>query len=308
MKSNIVTRLKFWTCVRSYAPYFYSTTNLTIILNVQLTITRTKPTLISTLRCEKGNAYVNEWSIMQAKMPQRLKHWNCNNCSFMKGHKRSVARKLWLNHFLLWVSQLSLTTLAIITLDTGLCFKMHHSELHGKLLKSAYVIRYLARQLPSSCLRHLYFAYYHSHLVYGLAVWYPLISVASQNALLRLQKSLIRVISGAAYRAHTSPLFRENNILTLGDQLFVENCKLAHRVYNVVCAQPIRPFFKQLDAPLTLTRSGNLLVPKHKSRLLNKSFLCKTLLDWSTLPVEEKGSVNSKLLGKRLRKKITKKY
>ena len=54
-----------------------------------------------------------------------------------------------------------------ITLDCDLSFDAHFRVLLNKLLKSSYVIRSLARIMPTRCLRPLHFAYYHSNLMYG---------------------------------------------------------------------------------------------------------------------------------------------
>ena len=58
-----------------------------------------------------------------------------------------------------------------IYLDSNLSFIEHYSNLHTKLLKSAHVIKSLSKFVPEESLRVLYFAYYHSHLVYGLPIW-----------------------------------------------------------------------------------------------------------------------------------------
>ena len=63
----------------------------------------------------------------------------------------------------------------------------------------------------------LYFAIFHSHLTYGLPVW----GFANQGLLdniALLQKKALRIITSADYHAHTKPIMKQTNILSLTDQ------------------------------------------------------------------------------------------
>ena len=92
-----------------------------------------------------------------------------------------------------------------ITLDNSLGFVSHCDRLYSKLLRSSYVIRYLSHFLPSECLKVLYFAYFHSHLTYGLVVWFPLLKKSKQCLMSKMQKSIVRSIGRVLYRSHCMP-------------------------------------------------------------------------------------------------------
>jgi hypothetical protein len=63
----------------------------------------------------------------------------------------------------------------------------------------------------------LYFAIFHSHLTYGLPVWGSASKKLINNIAL-LQKRALRVITSAEFHAHTKPIMKETNILSLADQ------------------------------------------------------------------------------------------
>ena len=69
---------------------------------------------------------------------------------------------------------------------------------------------------PTSTLRSLYFSIFNSHLSFGLPVWGNADRILLDR-LINLQKKAIRAISFADFNAHTSPLFKKQEILTLTD-------------------------------------------------------------------------------------------
>ena len=68
-----------------------------------------------------------------------------------------------------------------------------------------------------SILRSLYFNLFDSHMTYGLPVWGNA-HVNNINRIKILQKKAVRAITNSDYTAHTSPLFKELNILKFDDQ------------------------------------------------------------------------------------------
>ena len=103
-----------------------------------------------------------------------------------------------------------------IILDDRLTWRIHINELCKKLGRTVGMLFKLRHQCNKRILRSLYFSLFESHLSYGLPVW------GSANQTLRqklslLQKKAIRAISFADFHAHTSPLFKDLNILKVDD-------------------------------------------------------------------------------------------
>ena len=59
---------------------------------------------------------------------------------------------------------------------------------------------------------NLYTSLFLSHINYGLLLWGTDIAKA-----FLLQKKMIRIITGSEYRAHSEPLFKASELLTIPD-------------------------------------------------------------------------------------------
>ena len=76
--------------------------------------------------------------------------------------------------------------------------------------------------LPLSALRTLYSSLVLPHLTYGIKLW-----GSSCAGVELIQKRAIRVITNSKYFAHTSPLFKQNELLKLTD-LYKYHCLNFH--------------------------------------------------------------------------------
>ena len=128
----------------------------------------------------------------------------------------------------------NVTTFKFLGLNVcaDLTFKHHYEIIRKKLLQSVFILRQLSQFLPLTCLRTLYYAYFHLHLTYCLIVCYPMLGRVNRDNLYKLQKRAIRIINGALPLQHCMPLFKSEGIVMINDQIFIENCKLIHRVVN----------------------------------------------------------------------------
>ena len=83
-----------------------------------------------------------------------------------------------------------------VHLDNTLNFDSHYLVVYKKLLQAEFLICKLSTFLPSSCLRTLYYAYFHANLSYCLLIWYPLLKKSQQNVIYVKQKQIVRMIAG----------------------------------------------------------------------------------------------------------------
>ena len=155
-------------------------------------------------------------------------------------------------------------------------------SVYQKLSQVGFIIRKLASYLLKICLRSLYYAYFHSNMCYCLQIWFPLLSKKNQNSLYILQKRIIRSLCGAHPLQHCMPLFKSERILTIYDQLRIENAKIAHRLNYGNCPIPISSLFGKGKCNYN-TRSGTMVIRNHLSSKFNKSFLCKTISEWTKI-------------------------
>jgi hypothetical protein len=96
--------------------------------------------------------------------------------------------------------------------DEHLTFARHVEALIAKLSRAIYMLGRVKNILPTSALKSIYYALFHSHLLYCPTV-ISCTSNANLDKITKMQKKAIRIISHATYNAHTSPLFAQHQIM-----------------------------------------------------------------------------------------------
>jgi hypothetical protein len=102
-----------------------------------------------------------------------------------------------------------------LTLDNQLNWKVHTDISLSKLSTSSFMIRILKQTLSQDILLMSYFAYFHSIMSYGIIFWGNSIYA---NRIFKLQKRVIRIITGVGNRDSCRELFKNLKILTLVSQ------------------------------------------------------------------------------------------
>ena len=194
-----------------------------------------------------------------------------------------------------------------VVINSNLDFKEHYKMVNKKLLSAVFVITKLSSFLPTSCLRHLYFAYFESNISYGLIVWFPLLNQYQRDSLCKLQKRLIRRICKVPYNQHCMPLFKKERILSLTDKLRLENCKHMFRLSNRISPPSICNLYN-CSAGIHRSRNSWVQAPCHTSCQLNKSFLVKPISEWIKLSSEIRNSEHLYVFAKKLKKDMFVKY
>ena len=110
-----------------------------------------------------------------------------------------------------------------INVDSHLTFKDHVNFISTKISKGIGLLYKLNKTLPLSALKSVYFALVHSHLVYGIEVYYNTAN-AYRKKLFLAQKKAIRAINSLGYVDHTNDSFFHNRILKLNDIHQLHTC------------------------------------------------------------------------------------
>jgi len=105
-----------------------------------------------------------------------------------------------------------------LTLNENMSWKTHIDIVANKVTKFSGVLNRLKRLLPVHILRTLYCSMVQSRLTYCILAW----GFNSQR-LLKIQKRFMRIISLSKYNAHTEPLFKVLELLSI-QRLFDLNC------------------------------------------------------------------------------------
>jgi len=170
-------------------------------------------------------------------------------------------------------------------LDDKMTWNTHINICKSKISSSIYAIKRLKHILPKSYLRTLYFTMVHPYLTYGIAIWGATYNV-HRNKLFILQKRIIRIISGAKYNDHTSPLFQKLHILKLDDIYTVQAAKFVFKYKQNALPLPLQSLFmSNSDIHQRITRqSQDLHVKKCRTTLATHHITCKGPQIWNSLP------------------------
>jgi len=123
---------------------------------------------------------------------------------------------------------------------------------------------YKARHFcPTSILRTLYFSIFNSHLQYGITVW----GYANNfylNKIIKAQKRAVRCITFSKYKAHSTPLLKQLNILSIKDTIYLKTASLLWDFYYDKLPSSLSSYFKKASLSHTqntrFASSGNLKV------------------------------------------------
>ena len=111
-----------------------------------------------------------------------------------------------------------------IIIDSTLTWKHHISACIATLRKFMWAINKVKYLVPLEQLKSLYYAPVYSRLIYGIVLWgtaYP----SHLEPLYRMQKKIIRILTGSDVNSHTEPLFKYLNFLKLYYIYHVETTK-----------------------------------------------------------------------------------
>ena len=113
-----------------------------------------------------------------------------------------------------------------VIIDHKLNWTQHIAYVKNKISKGIGIMYRTRSCLTKRSLKNLYYSYIYPYLIYCIEIW----GISPQthlNPLLLMQKKIVRIMTFSSYYAHTAPIFRDLEILTI-DQLIV------HRIGTVM--------------------------------------------------------------------------
>ena len=141
-----------------------------------------------------------------------------------------------------------------------------------------------ARHYAPTELKSLYHALFSSHLNYGSQIWGQS-NNSSVNQIFILQKAALRIITFSNFRAHTNPLFKENNILKLNDRITLENCLFVYDCLKGKLPICFNNYFQTLteayrsNVRTRSSKSGYLYIPAVKSKKYGLNSMKRNSID-----------------------------
>ena len=98
-----------------------------------------------------------------------------------------------------------------MVINKHIAWKRHTEILSNKISKYCGVLSRLKNYLPLFILRTMYFNMVHSHF--------------DSILIIKIQKRCVRIITRSMYNAHTQPLMKQLNILSMPDMLLLNSMK-----------------------------------------------------------------------------------
>ena len=165
-----------------------------------------------------------------------------------------------------------------IFFDENITFKKHVNYITQRLTRTSSLIYQLRDLMPSFVLLNVYHAHVNSVLSYCNIIWssaHP----TTLKSLVTIQKRIIRNITHSAFDAHTEPLFKVTNILTI-DQIR----KLNLGIYFFKNNLNNLPQFQGEHHYLTRNRD-HLRPVIHRTCAFHRSFLYQSVQLWNNLNI-----------------------
>ena len=106
-----------------------------------------------------------------------------------------------------------------VIIDSNLTWSPHQNFIANKLSRICGLLSRLKHYIPIHILKIIYSSLFMSHLRYGILAWGGQIN----KRINKLQKQAIRSISNSKYNSHSTPLFKELELLK-ADDLFKLSC------------------------------------------------------------------------------------
>ena len=171
-----------------------------------------------------------------------------------------------------------------VLIDNKLSWKHHINELSKRLAFSNSLLCKIRHYVPQKILRSLYYSLFNSHILYGCLNWSNS-SESSIERIRKLQKSAIRIISFKNRRESTMPLFHEFKILTIDDQIHLQQILFMHDFATNKLPTGLDWLFKKVST-----------IHSRVTRLSSNNSLCLPYVNSSTHGLNSLRSKGAKIL------------
>ena len=133
-----------------------------------------------------------------------------------------------------------------IFIDSNLCWKPQIEHISKKIKRSIGIISKLRYYVDSKILTSLYYAMIYPFLIYGIIVWgnsYP----TTLQPIFILQKKIVRIITFSNFDEHSSPLFRQLQIIKLADLVIYNVAVFMFKFHNKLLPSIFDSLFTQVN-------------------------------------------------------------
>lgn len=143
-----------------------------------------------------------------------------------------------------------------VIIDEKVSWKPHICYLRTKVAKCVGIMRRASHALNCNALLILYHSLVMSYLTYCIEVWGNCYK-SHLMPLIVLQKRAIRIVHGAQYYDHTTPLFLQSSVLKLRDHIDYKTAQIMFKASKNSLSANIQHLFHDRDAHHTYNLRGS---------------------------------------------------
>ena len=147
-----------------------------------------------------------------------------------------------------------------IFIDCHLNWKEHVHELSKEIARGIGILSKLRPFVSQAILVQVYYSIIYSFLVYGVLIWGNTYKTNIQPLVILQKKKALRIITFSDFKAHSSPLFKNLNLLKLPDIIKLYTASFMHQYNKGTLPKNFNNFF-------TSVRSKH----QYSTRLASKS-------------------------------------
>ena len=169
-----------------------------------------------------------------------------------------------------------------VLLDSRLQWKAHINDLKVKMSKITGVIYKVRDSLNISSLKQIYYSLVYPHLIYCAAIWTGA-NKTNLNVLELAQKRILRIINYKSYNDHTSPLFKEHNMLKFIDIMHLQTCVFVYKDLNGMSPSSVSCFSRLSHGVNTRGGRTTLALPQCRTSHAQSRLAYRGAKAWNSL-------------------------
>ena len=180
------------------------------------------------------------------------------------------------------------TKFLVVYLDDELTWHVHINYVLDKIRTNKRLLACDRNPLDNYSLKNIYYAHIHSHITYTLTAWGSMASKTELKDLRKIQNQCICIINKRSATSDIAGQYEKLRILKLDHLINLQLCKLGHMISHDQLLIPIHKMFeakggKKLHRYPT-QRKHIPNVEAHSSETFNKSFMCRSIMEYNLLP------------------------
>ena len=190
------------------------------------------------------------------------------------------------------LTQVSEAKLLGVHIDPHLSWQPHIHSLCSKVSKKLGLLRRLRKVMPHNTMKTIYNTLVLPLMDYADIIW----GTAAQthvNEVFKLQKRAARILMGASRYAHTTPILRQLNWLTVQQRVKLHRAVLMYKATHKLAPKYISEKFIRISEinskrNTRASHRGDFVVPKPRLEIFKKSLVYTGATEWNTLPTDIK--------------------